>query len=583
VAPRPPPAWPRDAYRKAIADGLEALLSHEPVRASGLGDHRFDAVWPDVSAEGTRAAALLYRGRAAELRTIAATVPADLDDAEAAEVGTDHPALDATLLADQLEATAFDWTDLGRMDIDPSFVAGLVGEGITTLTTHEYAPARTRYTALATRLGGVPDLLRAARVRLRKATRAGYENLLITTAGLARSLRAEIAVVDARALDGDQALTVRLRASALAAAAALDSYAEDIRKSFPVKTLDSTPMGAPAWATLARLKEGVTDSPATVRRMGEVELDRLTRQLDDLIDNSSKDTRQGAARALPHTPKDRAAFLRAIGASSLPEDKILAQYRYVNQGVEAWLKSHPFVTVPWDRARVTVVQTPPQGRGTSFASMNQAGPLEPTAADAQFQVNIPDPAMSKPQRDALRGFHSLGAIDLVSIHEALPGHYLQGLYLKDLKSTVRKVIWAATLGEGWAHYCEQAVLDAGYTGDEAERTRAFAIRMAMQRAARVVVDVGENDGTLSFEDGAKLLEDRALLAPEGARIEARRALVRPVNMFSYTYGKLAILRLRHAVEAREGQAFNLVHFHDRLLGVGTIPIGYVSKVAFGLD
>jgi uncharacterized protein (DUF885 family) len=191
--------------------------------------------------------------------------------------------------------------------------------------------------------------------------------------------------------------------------------------------------------------------------------------------------------------------------------------------------------------------------------------------------------MSSGQRDALRAFHSLGAIDLVSIHEALPGHYLQGLHQRESPSKVRKVVWASTLGEGWAHYCEQAVLDAGYTGDDGERTRAFFLRMALNRAVRVIVDVGENDGSLSFDDGAKLLEERALLPPEAARIEARRALVRPVNMFSYTYGKLAILRMRKAVEARESAGFDLVSFHDRLLSVGAIPVRYVSKVAFGLD
>jgi uncharacterized protein (DUF885 family) len=499
------------------------------------------------------------------------------------EVGTDHPALDASLLADTLEARALEESELDRLDKDPSAILETIGDGMSSLTTHEYAPARVRYSALAVRLEAVPELLKVARGRLTKATRAGYENMLVGGPGLSRELRTELAKTDVRSLDGDQALTDRVRASATAAAAAIDAYVLDVKTGFPLKALDATPMGSAAWATLAHLREGVSDSPDAVRKMGEAELDRLTRQLDELIDVSSKNPRQGAARSEPHGPKDRAAFIRLLGSSSLPEDKILAQYRYVNRGVEVWLKAHRFVTVPWDRARVTIVQTPPQMRGVSFASMNQAGPLEPTASDAQFQVNIPDPAMSPIQRDALRAFHSLGAIDLVSIHEALPGHYLQGLHLKDLRSPVRKVIWAATLGEGWAHYCEQAVLDAGYTGDEPERAKAFYLRMALQRAARVVVDVGENDGSLSFDEGAKLLEERALLSPEAARIEARRALVRPVNMFSYTYGKLAILRLRQAVQDREGQAFDLVRFHDTLLSVGTIPVGYVGKVAFGLD
>jgi uncharacterized protein (DUF885 family) len=402
----------------------------------------------------------------------------------------------------------------------------------------------------------------------------------VVAPGLARALRTEIAKQDLVALGNDQALVERVRTVSVAAASALDAYAEDVKKSFPVKTLDATPIGADAWATVARLREGVTDSPQVVRQMGEAELERLTRELDELIDLSP---RAPTPVTHPHGPKDRAAFVRTMASSLLPEDKILAQYRYVNRGVEEWLKSHRFATVPWDRAKLAIVQTPPQQRGVSFASMNEAGPLEPTASDARFEVNIPDPAMSSGQRDALRAFHSLGAIDLVSIHEALPGHYLQGLHQRESPSKVRKVVWASTLGEGWAHYCEQAVLDAGYTGDDGERTRAFFLRMALNRAVRVIVDVGENDGSLSFDDGAKLLEERALLPPEAARIEARRALVRPVNMFSYTYGKLAILRMRKAVEARESAGFDLVSFHDRLLSVGAIPVRYVSKVAFGLD
>jgi len=74
-----------------------------------------------------------------------------------------------------------------------------------------------------------------------------------------------------------------------------------------------------------------------------------------------------------------------------------------------------------------------------------------------------------------------------------------------------------------------------------------------------------------------------LLSPEAAKIEARRAVVRPANMFSYTYGKLAILRMRDAVKAREGVSFDLQRFHDRLLSVGNMPVRDAGRVAFGLE
>jgi uncharacterized protein (DUF885 family) len=574
------PPWPKESYRKAVDDAVEALLSAEPVRASVLGDHRFDAQWPDITEAGERRAAEAYGQHGASLRALAAQVPDTIAASEIALAGTDHPALDAAIFADHLEGSAYERTTLRRAESDPSAVVQIIGEGMTSLTTHDYAPMHVRYTALTTRLLGVPELLKTARARLKKVSRAGFENLLITAGGLARALRTDVPKVDLAALDNDQALLDQLRGSSQAAAAALDAYTEDVKKAFPAKTLDNTPIGAEAWSTLARLKEGVAESSQAVRQMGEAELERLTRELDDLMDAS---TRAGAILTHPHSPKDRAAYVRVMGSSFIPDDKILAQYRYVNRGVEAWLKSHPFATVPWDRAKLAIVQSPPQQRGVSFASMNEAGPLEPTASDAHFEVNIPDPAMSAAQKDALRAFHTLGAVDLVSIHEAIPGHYLQGLHLRDSPSRVRKVLWAASLGEGWAHYCEQAVLDAGYTGDDKERTRAFYLRAALQRAVRVIVDVGENDGSLSFEDGAKLLEDRALLSPEAARMEARRALVHPANMFTYTYGKLSIIRMREAVKAREKELFDLARFHDRLLSVGAIPIRYVPKVAFGLD
>jgi uncharacterized protein (DUF885 family) len=88
---------------------------------------------------------------------------------------------------------------------------------------------------------------------------------------------------------------------------------------------------------------------------------------------------------------------------------------------------------------------------------------------------------------------------------------------------------------------------------------------------------------MSVADGAKFMVKNAMLAPQAATIEARRAVVWPAGMFTYTYGKLSILRMRDAVKAREGEGFDLRRFHDRLLSVGAMPVGMAGKVAFGLE
>ena len=93
----------------------------------------------------------------------------------------------------------------------------------------------------------------------------------------------------------------------------------------------------------------------------------------------------------------------------------------------------------------------------------------------------------------------------------------------------------------------------------------------------LVASVGPRD------QAAKFHAENALLAPDTAKIEARRAVVWPANMFSYTYGKLAILKLREETKAREKEKFDLVKFHDRLLSVGLVPIKYIGPLAFGAN
>jgi uncharacterized protein (DUF885 family) len=555
-------------FRTAINEAIESYLAGNPVDASKLGDHRFDDRWPDMSAQGEGTLAADFRVRAQGLRTIAASVP---PSTTAMESGSDHPELDALVLADQLDGDAFALTGLHKAERDPSAVVSEIGGGITALTSHEFASKHTRMNALATRLAAVPALLKTARLRVQKPMRASLEVLSPMTKGLGLTLRGSIAKIDAKELDGDVPLKTRLAKSALDAAAALDAYSADISGAFPVASAKDDPIGAEAWSTMARLHEGVLDPPADIRKMGEAEIARLDVDLDALIAKSGQ-------------PKEtRAAFFTRLEKDVASPDKVLDEYRASIQRLDEWLHGHPFATIPWEMVKLEVVPSPPEQKYTSFASMNSAGVLETKSSDANFQVTAPDATMTEAKKKALLAFHARGAIDLVTIHEAIPGHDLQFLIQRQTPSKVRKIVWTSTLGEGWAHYCEQAVLEGGFSGADPVRTKAFYLRMALQRAARVVIDVGENDGSLSVDAAAKFLSETAFLAPDAAKMEAFRAVLSPANMFAYTYGKLSILKLRERVKASEGDKFDLVRFHDRLLAFGAIPVRYAGKGAFGLE
>jgi uncharacterized protein (DUF885 family) len=565
--PAPAPSWDPVHYRAAIDSALEALFAADPTFATAVGEHRFDDQWPVVSAAEQAPILQDLEVRAQGLRTIAASVP---EQTTSAEAGTDMPRLDALVLADRLESISKRNAVLKPFERDPAHVLGVIGFGISRIISHEYASKHTRMNALQTRLAKVPELLKTARGRIAKPNRAGLENCAVVAPGLVRLLRDQLAKTDAKELEGDAPLAKRLADSAIAAAAAIEAYAKDVAKSFPSDKAQNEPLGADGWSTLARLMEGVTDSSADVRKMGEAEIARLTKELDELVAKSGK------------PGESRAQFLeRLTKEGTVAPDKVLDEYRAANKGVEAWMRANKFATVPWDKVKLEIVPSPPHMRGISLASMNVAGALDSHITTARFEVNAPDDKTPAPQKAALLAFHARGATENISIHEAIPGHYLQILWQRESPSKVRKVSWSSTSGEGWAHYCEQAVLEAGFQGADPVRTRAFYLRSALQRAARIVVDVGENDGSLTAEQGAKVLETSAFLAPEAARIEARRAIVWPANMFSYGYGKLKILELRKRVQQRDKEKFDLVAFHDRFLALGAVPIRY-APLAFGL-
>ncbi|HEY2513631.1 MAG TPA: DUF885 domain-containing protein [Polyangiaceae bacterium] len=561
------PTWDAAGFRSAIDETVSAMASSEPIWATRIGDHRFDDQLPDLSEAGEAKRAADYTARAKALRTLASNAPeqASVDDA-----GTDRPALDARLLADRLDAEAFDLTTFRPLERDPSAALLTLGGAISSLTDHDYAPKATRLAALASRLAKAPAMFDAARARVKKPSHASLENLQVVAKGLLGMLRGPALGEWTSGLETGSPLHAKLGAGAKDTATALDAYVAGVLKAFPLASAKDEPIGAETWAKLAHLHEGVNDSAAEVRALGEKELARLQAELDALIASSGK---KGDTRA---------SFFARLEKETPPANGVLAEYTATEKRVESWMHEHPVVTVPWEKAKLVVVPTPPQQRGVSFASMNVAGVFD-TISDARLEVNEPQPDMPAEKRQALLRFNALGAIDLVTLHEGMPGHYLQSLFVRAAPSKVRKLTRTATLGEGWAHYCEEMALENGYPASDPVRIKAFYLRMALQRASRVVVDVGENDGSLSLAQGAKFLEANALLAPEAAKIEARRAVVWPANMFSYTYGKLAILKIRDAVKAKEGKDFDLKRFHDRLLAVGHVPVGVLGKVAFGLD
>ena len=161
----------------------------------------------------------------------------------------------------------------------------------------------------------------------------------------------------------------------------------------------------------------------------------------------------------------------------------------------------------------------------------------------------------------------------MSIHEALPGHYYQFLALQRVHSRLRQVLSAGSNTEGWAHYCEQMMIEEGYGGGD-PRYELAQLSLAIGRIGRLIVGISMHTQGMTYDEAEKLFEQRCYMAPINAAREARRGALDPTYLV-YTLGKWRILELRDEVRRRLGPRFRLREFHDVFLKQGGSPLPVV--------
>ena len=242
------------------------------------------------------------------------------------------------------------------------------------------------------------------------------------------------------------------------------------------------------------------------------------------------------------------------------------------------MSDHKLITIP-KAAPATVQETPPFLRATTSASMDIPGPFETVATEAYYNMTLPDPkASAKATREFMKQWY-YAAISNVSVHEVWPGHYLQFLYAKQFPSDIRKVFGAATNSEGWAHYCEQMVIDEGFHVDD-PRYRLAQIQDALLRNARFIVGIRLHTKGMTVAQAEHFFVTEGYQPRPVAVSESKRGTSDPTYGY-YTMGKLMILKLREDYKAKMGAQYSLQKFHDTFIALGPLPLPLIRKAMLG--
>jgi len=533
-----------------LADAyLVSLYDAYPTTAASLGLHEYDGRIPDIgdAARAGRIAALR------DLQTRLAGISAQSLDVEDAH---DH-----TLLSLALDEELFRLEQLREFERNPMAFSGPLD--VSGYIKRDYAPLPRRVVALCEHLRQVPGYLAAARAALREPVPLPFlETALEVYAGTVQFQ--EDHLVRAVRPVGPGPLWTAFERANTGAIAALRRFTAYLEDEIRPKATPEFAIGEAHFRTMLRVGEMI-DLP--VERLLEIGRDDLARNQAAL--------REAAQRIDPGG--DVRAIMARQAQDHPPAERLIPEAERLLEELKRFVETHGLVSIP-SAIAPRVEETPPFARW-AFAMMDTSGPFE-TASESFYYVTPPEPGWTAEQKEEwLRKFDYATLRD-VGIHEVYPGHYVHFLHVKTIARPLRKVLSSYSFVEGWAHYCEEMMVEEGYGRDD-PGLRIAQRSEALLRDVRFLVAIEMHTRKMSKDDAARMFVESAYMDPLPAEREAARGTFDP-GYLNYTLGKLMVRKLRDDLR-RPGAAFSLRTFHDALLKLGAPPIPLVRRRMLAME
>jgi len=554
----PHAAW--DALADTYFD--EVYFKFQPTTGTWAGFHQYDPLLEDYSRAGVeRVIAALH----AFEKRIESFNPDGLNETEAA---------DRQIVLSNIRGTLLELETIRPWEKDPDSYSSGVTVAAYTIMSRQFAPADDRLRSVIAREQAMPAVFAAARANLKNPPRIYTEIALEQLPGDIEFF--QTALPQAFSGAKDPGVMAEFEKSNAAVIAAMQSYASWLKSDLLPRSHGDFRIGAETYSKKLLYDE-----------MVDIPLDRLLEiGRADLRKNQQEFNRMAREVEPGKNPRQ---VLAELAADHPAPERLLQTFRDTLDGLVSFIRERHIATIPSD-IRPIVQETPPFERATTFASMDSPGPFEQVAKEAYFNVTVPDPKDPPQKVEGLMAQFNYQTIASTAIHETYPGHYLQYLWLPGTATKVRKILWANSNEEGWAHYCEQMMLDEGYgqpSAGSSDARRAKLMRLgqlqdALLRDARFVVGIEMHRGRMTFDQAVEFFAREGYQTSEVGLVEAKRGTGDPTYLY-YTLGKLEILKLRADVQKKQGAAFSLEKFHDDLMRQGRVPLKIVRKAMLGDD
>ncbi|HJT36187.1 MAG TPA: DUF885 domain-containing protein [Pirellulales bacterium] len=556
-----------DQLAKQYIDEFPAL---HPVSATLLGDHRFDGRLDEVSEESRQREVDFCRTYLDRL----AQIPRD-------KLSRDRQ-VDAELLGQQLRATIWQIERLREWASNPLVYTGLAGDAVYGLVAREFAPEVERLNHAAERLEAFPRLLGQVRETLEPAR---VPKIHAETA--AKQNRGVLSIIEqmierrAEVLDDDDRR--RLLAAIKTARQAVEEHQQWLEDELLPHATGEFRLGRELFDEKLEFTFNSRLSRQEIRRRAEADLPRVREQMWNIA-------REVYAKRNPYTKfpdKPSKAYRQAVIRAALEiayadrpaPDKVVETAREALARCTKFVREKNLVTVPPDPVEIIIM--PEFRRGVALAYCDSPGPLDVGQKTFYAVAPLPDDWTSAQVESFLREYNVRSIYDL-TVHEAMPGHFLQLAIANRYPSTLRAVLASGVFIEGWAVYTEQLMAEQGLL-DGDPLMRLIALKWYLRSIGNALIDQAIHVDGMDRDEAMELMIESTFQEEREAAAKWVRAQLTSTQLSTYFVGYQEHRDLRAEAEQRWGDDFSLKRYHDGVLSFGSPPVRFVRALLFDLD
>jgi uncharacterized protein (DUF885 family) len=546
---------------------IDEFGRYAPVSATQLGDHRFDGELDDLSAAGRARTLAWTRGVLGELQAI--------DHAQLSRANQ----VDAAMLENQLRYSVWLEERLRDWSWDPLVYTQLGGQALYGLLARDFAPLPQRLSSLTTRLEKLPGLFEQMRANVVPArVPAIHAETAVKQNPGVLSLVDELVVPNLAQLPAAE--RARLESAIAQARSAVETHQKWLEQTLLPQAKGDFRIGRELYDEKLAFALMSPLTRADIRQRAEGEAIATRANMYEI----SRQVLQGrpGAPALPAkpTPAEQQAAIKAAldlaNAERTPRTGVVDYARQALRETTEFVRAKDFVTVPDEPVEIIVM--PEFQRGFAVAYCDSPGPLD-KGQRTFFAVSPIPEDWTEAQVDSFLREYNTRSIANLTIHEAMPGHYLQLAHSNRYPSTLRALLGSGPFIEGWAVYTERVMQEQGFRGGD-PLMQLVRLKWYLRSITNAIMDSAIHVDGMTRDEAMQLMVDTGFQEEREAAGKWVRAQLSSAQLSTYFVGYQEHADLRAAAQQRAGDNFDLKAYHDQVLSYGSPPVRLVRALMF---